>query len=105
MTSSPSIRDVLDFWFLPVDHPEHGKPREIWWKGPAEFDAEIVGVLHGGRVAGTFDHADQVLDAGAPHGGGHDPGAVGGGADRVDPAQQLRIGVRVTRRARLPKVV
>ena len=39
--SSPSIRDVLDFWFLPLDHPDHGKPREIWWKGPPEFDAEI----------------------------------------------------------------
>ena len=25
MTESPSIREVLDFWFLPLDHPEHGK--------------------------------------------------------------------------------
>ena len=36
-----TIRDVLDFWFLPLDHPDHGKPRDIWWGGPAEFDAEI----------------------------------------------------------------
>ena len=41
MTESPSIREVLDFWFLPLDHPEHGKPRDIWWSGPPEFDAEI----------------------------------------------------------------
>jgi uncharacterized protein (DUF924 family) len=41
MTDSPSIRDVLDFWFLPLDHPDHGKPRDIWWEAPPEFDAEI----------------------------------------------------------------
>jgi uncharacterized protein (DUF924 family) len=41
MSVLPSIRDVLDFWFLPLDDPEHGKPREVWWKGPPEFDAEI----------------------------------------------------------------
>ncbi len=33
------------------------------------------------------------------HGRGHDAGTVGGGADRVDPAQQLRVGVRVACRA------
>jgi hypothetical protein len=37
----PSIRDILDFWFLPLDDPEHGKPREIWWKSTPEFDDEI----------------------------------------------------------------
>ncbi len=52
--NAPTIRDVLDFWFLPLDHPDHGKPRDIWWKGPAEFDAEIRerfarGARHGHR--------------------------------------------------------
>src|SRR5258708_30888973 len=52
MTDGPSIRDVLDFWFLPLADPAHGKPREIWWKSPAEFDAEIRD-----RFAGAFDRA------------------------------------------------
>ena len=39
--SAPTIRDVLDFWFLPLDHPDHGKQREIWWNCPPEFDAEV----------------------------------------------------------------
>ena len=56
--NAPTIRDVLDFWFLPLDHPDHGKPRDIWWKGPAEFDAEIrsrFGALLDKAVAGELD--------------------------------------------------
>ena len=53
-----SIRDILDFWFLPLDHPDHGKPREIWWRSTADFDAETV-ARFGGRieqaVAGGLD--------------------------------------------------
>src|SRR5580693_4883812 len=58
MTDSPSIRDVLDFWFLPLSDPGHGKPREIWWKGPAEFDAEIrdrFGAAFDRAIDGGFD--------------------------------------------------
>ena len=54
MTSSPSIRDILDFWFLPLDDPEHGKPREIWWKSTPEFDAEI-----GDRFGAPFEPGDR----------------------------------------------
>jgi len=43
MTDAPSIRDIVDFWFLPLDHPDHGKPREIWWRSTPDFDAETVG--------------------------------------------------------------
>ncbi|WP_421996156.1 DUF924 family protein [Reyranella sp.] len=39
--NAPAIRDVLDFWFLPLDHDDHGKPREAWWKAPEGFDEEI----------------------------------------------------------------
>jgi uncharacterized protein (DUF924 family) len=39
---SPGIRDILDFWFLPLGHPDHAKPREIWWRSTPEFDAETV---------------------------------------------------------------
>jgi uncharacterized protein (DUF924 family) len=41
MNVDPSIRDILDFWFLPLSDPEHGKSREVWWEPPPEFDAEV----------------------------------------------------------------
>ena len=59
-TDAPSIRDILDFWFLPLDHPDHGKLREwIWWKAPPEVDAEIArrfGAALEKAVGGAFDH-------------------------------------------------
>ena len=39
---APGIRDILDFWFLPLGHPDHAKAREIWWRSTPEFDAETV---------------------------------------------------------------
>lgn len=42
MTDSSSIRDILDFWFLPLGDPEYGKTRELWWKSTPELDAEIT---------------------------------------------------------------
>jgi uncharacterized protein (DUF924 family) len=55
---APSSRDILDFWFLPLGHPDHGKAREIWWQSTPEFDAETVSRF-GGRieqaVAGGLD--------------------------------------------------
>jgi uncharacterized protein (DUF924 family) len=65
MTASPSIRDVLDSWFLPLDHPDHGKPRELWWSGPAEFDAEIRERFSAAlerAIGGAFDHWRQSPD-------------------------------------------
>lgn len=35
------IQEILDFWFLPEDHAEYGKPREAWFKKDDGFDAEI----------------------------------------------------------------
>ena len=32
---------VLDFWFKPADHPDHGKMQSYWWKKDAAFDDEI----------------------------------------------------------------
>jgi uncharacterized protein (DUF924 family) len=58
MSNGPTIRDVLDFWFLPLDDPGHGKPREIWWKGSLEFDAEIrerFGAAFDGAIDGGLD--------------------------------------------------
>ena len=65
MNDSPSIRDILDFWFLPLDDPEHGKPRKIWWGGPAEFDAEIrsrFGDLLERAIGGGLDHWQKSPD-------------------------------------------
>ena len=42
MTETSSIRDILDFWFLPLGHPDHGKERDIWFASTAAFDAEIA---------------------------------------------------------------
>jgi uncharacterized protein (DUF924 family) len=70
MNDSPSIRDILDFWFLPLGDPEHGKPREIWWKGPAEFDAEIrarFGAAFDRATAGAFDSWRQSPDGALAH--------------------------------------
>jgi len=63
--NAPTIRDVLDFWFLPLDHPDHGKPRDIWWKGPAEFDAEIrerFAEALDMAIVGAFDHWQKSPD-------------------------------------------
>ena len=59
MTSNVSIRDILDFWFLPLADPDHGKPREVWWSGPPEFDAEIRERFSDAferATDGAFDH-------------------------------------------------
>jgi uncharacterized protein (DUF924 family) len=47
-----SIRDILDFWFLPLDDPGHGQPRDIWWKSTPELDAETAA-----RFAPLLDRA------------------------------------------------
>ncbi len=58
MSNTASIRDILDFWFLPLGDPGHGKPREIWWQSTPEFDAGIRD-----RFGGLLDHAVAgVLD-------------------------------------------
>ena len=59
MSDSQSIREILDFWFLPLDDPEHGKPRKIWWESTPELDAELrhrFGALLDTAIAGALDH-------------------------------------------------
>jgi uncharacterized protein (DUF924 family) len=38
---APVARAVLDFWFLPADHPAHGAYRAEWFRKDAAFDAAI----------------------------------------------------------------
>ncbi len=33
---------ILDFWFLPEDHPDHGQKRVEWFKKDSDFDTEII---------------------------------------------------------------
>ncbi len=40
MTEISSIRDILDFWFLPLSYPDHGKERDIRFASTP--DAEIA---------------------------------------------------------------
>ena len=53
-----SIRDIIDFWFLPLGDPGHGQRRDIWWKSTPEFDAETLsrfGPAIDRAVAGDLD--------------------------------------------------
>lgn len=57
-SDTPSIRDILDFWFLPLDDSDHGKPRKIWWDSTPAFDAESrtrFGTLVDKAIAGGLD--------------------------------------------------
>ena len=63
MSETRSIRDILDFWFLPLDDPGHGKPREIWWKSTPELDDEIrsrFGALIRRAVAGELKQGAET---------------------------------------------
>jgi len=56
---SGAIREILDFWFLPLGDPKHGKTQPFWWESTPELDAEIRT-----RFAGLFDKAVAgALDA------------------------------------------
>jgi len=53
-----SIRDILDFWLLPLSDPGYGQKREMWWKSTPELDAEIrtrFALLLDCAIAGALD--------------------------------------------------
>jgi uncharacterized protein (DUF924 family) len=57
-TDVQGIREILDFWFLPLGDPEHGRARKFWWDSTTEIDAEIrrrFGALFDKAVAGELD--------------------------------------------------
>jgi uncharacterized protein (DUF924 family) len=51
-SDTQAIRDILDFWFLPLGDPGHGKPQPVWWDSTPELDSEIRS-----RFAALFDKA------------------------------------------------
>ena len=59
MSDTASIRDILDFWFLPLGDPGYGKKRDTWWDSTPELDEEIrqrFASLLDKAVAGDLDH-------------------------------------------------
>jgi uncharacterized protein (DUF924 family) len=40
-TDAPTVQSLLDFWFGAPGSPEHDRPRKIWFKTDAAFDAEL----------------------------------------------------------------
>lgn len=65
-----AAREVLDFWFLPPEHPGHGRPRPEWFRKDPDFDAQIrqrFGPLIAAALAGELAHwADRPSAATAP---------------------------------------
>jgi uncharacterized protein (DUF924 family) len=65
MSDTASIRDILDFWFLPLNDPGYGKPRDIWWDSTPELDVDIrqrFGGLLDKAVPGDLDHWSKSPD-------------------------------------------
>lgn len=65
MIDASSIRNILDFWFLPLDDPGHGQMRDLWWQGTPELDGEIrmrFGRLLDRAVAGELDAWRETPD-------------------------------------------
>ncbi len=52
-----AYRDVLDFWFEPIEAPGHGAPRQVWFSKDSRFDAEVrvrFAGLHGTAARGAL---------------------------------------------------
>ena len=62
----PQAQKVLDFWFLPPDHPGHGQARMEWFRKDDGFDVLIrarFGALIDAAIAGGLGEWDAT-----PHG-------------------------------------
>jgi len=65
MTGASSIRDILDFWFLPLGDAGHGQARALWWESTPELDREITekfGPALAQAAAGALDGWTQSPD-------------------------------------------
>ncbi len=65
MSDIAAVREILDFWFLPLSDPGHGKPRDLWWKSTPALDAEIAakfGALLDKARTGALDSWAQSPD-------------------------------------------
>ena len=57
---------VLDFWFLPADHPGHGQARAEWFRKDDAFDAHIR-ARFGALIDAAIEGGLRAWDA-TPHG-------------------------------------
>jgi uncharacterized protein (DUF924 family) len=61
------VRAILDFWWLPADHPGHGVFRPKWFRKDAAFDSEIATRFSAdveaalGGAASANDSAESIL--------------------------------------------
>ena len=58
MPADGEAREVLSFWFGEPGSPDHGKPREAWFRKDAAFDARIRErflALHASAALGERD--------------------------------------------------
>jgi len=53
-------QEVLDYWFAPADHPEHGRQRDHWFGGGPEVDAEICQRFGPAYTAAAAGHLDEL---------------------------------------------
>ena len=67
-TLEPGWRAVLDFWFLPIDHPSYGRFRREWFAKDPAFDEAIrrqfageVDLAVAGRLDDLARHARGAL--------------------------------------------
>lgn len=66
MNKDAQVQAVLDFWFLPPEHPGHGQSRAEWFRKDDGFDAQIrarFGALIDAAIAGALSDWDAT-----PHG-------------------------------------
>ncbi|MBE3026604.1 DUF924 domain-containing protein [Janthinobacterium sp. BJB1] len=66
MNMDAQAQDVLDFWFLPPEHPGYGQSRVEWFRKDDAFDAQIrarFGALIDAAIAGGLGEWDAT-----PHG-------------------------------------
>ncbi|MCC7703411.1 DUF924 domain-containing protein [Janthinobacterium sp. GW460P] len=66
MDMDRQAQKILDFWFLPPDHPGHGQARMEWFRKDDGFDAQIrayFGALIDAAIAGDLGEWDAT-----PHG-------------------------------------
>jgi len=67
MTLPGEAQAVLDFWFLPADHAQHGQFRREWFRQDDAFDAEIrnrFGVLVESALTGGLTEWEATAESG-----------------------------------------
>lgn len=53
------VSRVLDYWFLPPGHPDHGNDRAMWFSGTPALDADIAhrfGTAIENALRGRYNH-------------------------------------------------